>query len=662
VYVLRGQGWITLTSMVEGTSHVTVVAPEVYGWDARLKSAMVHWIDAAIQYPAPAINQAGTRHVFTTTVPRQTNHTPCEGWRVKYTIAGGPPAGFAPDGIQTIEAPTNSAGQASAEIFQQQPAHGTNRITMEVIRPGELPGAAGRRLTVGTGATTMTWTAADLAVKVSGPASGAVGSTLRYRIEVSNPGDLPAKEIAAAVTVPEGLSYVGGNPPSEGVGRQLQWRLGDLGARQQRLIEADFRADGLGSARICCEVTGAGGLKASDGATTTRSQTAPAGLLSPSPIDVRVISPASAKVGEKALFNIEVTNRGQSPSPELDIQVRFDPGLEHENARGQNSIKQKLGALAAGESRKIGVEYRVTKAGTLCQTVEVAGLNLAAATARGCVTALGDAAAPDRGFGDWPSFGQTPAMPLTVTMIGPDRHVAGETARFTIEVKNNGNAPLANVKIVDQYDASLFPTDATGGFELEGRNLVWTIENLPAGKTAKYEILCRCQTASMRACNRAIATLPDGRRAEGEACLEIVEPSASKPETPPLRPPGDDWELSVVGTTSPVIAGKELTYVVTVTNKGMTPHRNVIVRATAPAGMTFNLLSTSGPAGLQFTRVGHTLRFDPVSELRPGESLTYRVRVLAKEPDTHRFRVELVADDLPRGIEKEAVTEVFRRP
>jgi len=127
VYVLRGQGWITLTSMVEGTSHVTVVAPEVYGWDARLKSAMVHWIDAAIQYPAPAINQAGTRHVFTTTVTRQTNHTPCEGWRVKYTIAGGPPAGFAPDGIQPIEAPTNSAGQASAEIFQQQPAHGTNR-------------------------------------------------------------------------------------------------------------------------------------------------------------------------------------------------------------------------------------------------------------------------------------------------------------------------------------------------------------------------------------------------------------------------------------------------------------------------------------------------------------------------------------------------------
>ena len=59
-YVLRGQGWITLTSAVEGTSNVTVFAPEVYGWDARLKSAMVHWVDAAV--PVSAAGDQSGRH------------------------------------------------------------------------------------------------------------------------------------------------------------------------------------------------------------------------------------------------------------------------------------------------------------------------------------------------------------------------------------------------------------------------------------------------------------------------------------------------------------------------------------------------------------------------------------------------------------------------
>ena len=110
--MLRGEGWITLTSAIEGTSQVTVLAPEVYHWNTRIKSARVHWVDAVIQYPPPAINPAGTRHVFTTTVTRQSNQSPCEGWRVRYEISDGPPAGFLPDGAQAVEVPTNSAGQA----------------------------------------------------------------------------------------------------------------------------------------------------------------------------------------------------------------------------------------------------------------------------------------------------------------------------------------------------------------------------------------------------------------------------------------------------------------------------------------------------------------------------------------------------------------------
>ena len=229
VYVLRGQGWISLTSAVEGTSRVTVVAPEVYSWDARLKSGVVHWVDAQWQLPPPAISPAGTRRVLTTVVTRQSNHTPCERWHVRYQIIDGPPAGFLPAGTPAIEVPTDAAGQASVEVVQREPRHGTNSIAIQIIRPADLPGTNGQRLIVGSGATLQTWTAPDLAVKVLAPAAVCPGTSVTYQIQVSNPGDLAAKDVMATDAVPEGLTLLTSNPPAEAAGRQLRWRTGRPG-------------------------------------------------------------------------------------------------------------------------------------------------------------------------------------------------------------------------------------------------------------------------------------------------------------------------------------------------------------------------------------------------------------------------------------------------
>ena len=103
VNLLRGQSWVTVTSPVEGSSYVTAYAPSVYGWHAQKQVATIHWVDAQWSFPPPSINPAGTRHVFTTTVTRQSDGSPSTGWRVRYEILDGPAAGFAPDGAQLVE-------------------------------------------------------------------------------------------------------------------------------------------------------------------------------------------------------------------------------------------------------------------------------------------------------------------------------------------------------------------------------------------------------------------------------------------------------------------------------------------------------------------------------------------------------------------------------
>ena len=662
VYVLRGQGWISLTSAVEGTSNVTVFAPEVYHWNARLRSAMVHWVDAEWQFPPPAINPAGSRHVFTTAVTHLSNKTPCEGWRVRYEIVDGPPAGFSPDGAQAVEVPTDSAGNASIEIFQKEPRHGVNQIGIQVIRPGDLPGANGRRLVVGSGTTTKTWTGPDLAVKISGPQAGSPGATLTYRIDVSNPGDLSAQDVIVTEAVPDGLTYLSSNPPAESSGQQLQWQLGELGARQHHSIEVSFRADRQGSVANCCEVAAAGGLKARDCATTT---------ITTASLDVRITGPAQAKVGEHVTFEITVTNLSQTAVSNLTIKDRLDSGLEHQATNQQNAIERLLGELAAGASQRIQVTVRVTKAGRLCQNVEISGPSVATATAQACVMAVGDGQTPTAPGVVPPGVGgqqptQPPTPTLSVKISCPNKQLTvGERAQFTIEITNTGTAPLRNLKVVDRYDEALLPAFATDGFRVEGDGLVWMIDTLPAGRMTPLVVQCTCEAAAARACNRVSVTTSDGGKVEDEACLEIREaappPVTQPPEQTPTTPSGG-LTLWVSGLHNPVAVGKKLTYEIRLRNEGSDSFRQLIVTATVPDGMVLAPIGTVGPDGAQPTIEGRTIRFDPVPEIRPDKLLVYRVRVLAKQPGREfRFHVEATAAGLPRPLVQEATTEVIER-
>jgi uncharacterized repeat protein (TIGR01451 family) len=110
-----------------------------------------------------------------------------------------------------------------------------------------------------------------------------------------------------------------------------------------------------------------------------------------------------------------------------------------------------------------------------------------------------------------------------------------------------------------------------------------------------------------------------------------------------------------------VFAGKNLTYVITVTNNGPTSHQQVVVTATAPEGMTPDSLRTEGPPGTKFSRDGQIIRFDPVAEILPGKSVSYRAVVLTKQPGTYRFVAESTAAGLSQPLSTEVSTEVAEK-
>ena len=152
VLVARGQTWVAVSSPMEGSTYVTAYAREVYGWNQHKQSAVIHWVDARVEFPVPAIVAPGGRHTLTTTVRRQSDGSPAAGYRVRYTIGDAPagelPAPALPSGAsagtgrrraQSVEVETNAAGQASVEVSQPQPVAGTTRVDIQVIRPPSPP-------------------------------------------------------------------------------------------------------------------------------------------------------------------------------------------------------------------------------------------------------------------------------------------------------------------------------------------------------------------------------------------------------------------------------------------------------------------------------------------------------------------------------------------
>ena len=157
ITIRGGQAFVSLTSATEGTSHVTVFAPQVVGWDRRQQNVTIYWVDAQWRFPAPAITAAGGSAQLITALSRQSDGSPLAGWPVRYEIASGPDAGFAPDGGTSIEVLTNALGEAPVTLVQKQPVAGTNQVQIYVLQPPGI-GGSNRTLPVGSGSTLQTWT------------------------------------------------------------------------------------------------------------------------------------------------------------------------------------------------------------------------------------------------------------------------------------------------------------------------------------------------------------------------------------------------------------------------------------------------------------------------------------------------------------------------
>tara|TARA_R110002049_G_scaffold27321_2_gene94361 strand:- start:635555 stop:638395 length:2841 start_codon:yes stop_codon:yes gene_type:complete len=665
----KGQTWITLSSPSEGTSRVTVLAPESDCWDNRKATATIYWIDARWQFPSSQIVPAGTPVSLNTRVTRAEGSLPAIGWKVRYEIMDPSLASFAgTNGSSVVEVNVDDGGNAQAELLPVPGTSGITPIGIQVIRPGgvsdDIP-----TMTIGRGQTFVTWSSPQLAIRAGAPAVASFNVPVQVVANVSNPGDQPAENVRVTVNIPAGAKATSSDAFAQVLPNAIVWEIGTIPPRTELDVFMDVTLQQ--SVNLGFEARGEG-LLANDNVRIDVFQ--PSISLSVVPEKDRY------EAGQPATFNIDVKNTGSQPLQNLHLFARGDGKMVHE-VRGTEEVDKPKedGPLQPGDTWLVAVTFVPTESGRRCIDVRATADGGQQATSQSCVTVINPV---------------PPTPALTATLEGRQRYATGDTALFRSRIANTGEVPLRDVRVTMSYDPQL---DLTGATERglrdarSGQYLVeWLIPSLPPGSSEMLEAQFSVLRTNPRSTIVLTSRAAEGATADETFTFEIVQgapPSPlspsdrdAAPSLPPALPPPSipsgpapipaapelggtapvapplattptrsgkiQYRLDVMD--NPVRVGEPIRYRLRVVNDSDRPDGWVGIRFVLPDGVSISrAVQRESPQAGEFTMKNGMAYLADIRTMRPGEEVNYELVLVSNQAQTFPLNVEIVSQNNP---------------
>ncbi|MFN6208126.1 MAG: hypothetical protein ACK49R_16990 [Planctomycetota bacterium] len=245
---------------------------------------------------------------------------------------------------------------------------------------------------------------AALATTIKGPPMKYSGTVGVYEIEVRNTGDASARDVVAALALPNGVKYLEGIEAVDTVESGLRWTIGNLDSGDVRTYRVALQLNADGKVQMELGARAAGDI-ASVGQTATVVETLEDVVLS-------IDEPKGPQPsGEEVEYVIHVRNRGSRAANNLNLVMNFSEGIEPTSASGHGFqlapgqvVFKAIDRINAGEEVVVKVQAKAGAAGTHIFRAQLTGEN--AETREMCEGTT-------RFYGDDLTAPQTPAIPAS---------------------------------------------------------------------------------------------------------------------------------------------------------------------------------------------------------------------------------------------------------
>lgn len=432
------------------------------------KVTTVEWAAAQLSFDAgaPKVAAVGRDTVFNLTV---SNAGKAESRPVTVKAA-------LPDAAEFVRAdppPTSNRDGELVWTLDPVTAGGkqTVALTVRPTRRGSLTVPASAETSDGVRAESRAVVSADTAglkVALELPSHAGVGDPLTARVAVTNPGAAPLENATAWVGFDPGLSHAAGKNPAE-------VRVGTVPPGDTKRVEVPLTAKAKGKFTVRVSVTADGGLNERAEATIEVRNAA---------LKLSLSGPESVTLGQKADWELRVTNAGDVAVPEAVARVNLPEALTAKSATdggrlGGNGAEWRLGSLAPGAKKVVRLTAaadRLTDRAAVSATAHGEGSDVPMqAQAEVSVSVVGK-----------------PALGLQLADV-PGLVSAGKRAAVRVTVRNRGSGPAKQVIVSATATEPLRVLRGTGADrkpgQLDGQTVTFgVLDELPAGATAVFVV------------------------------------------------------------------------------------------------------------------------------------------------------------------------------
>lgn len=326
-------------------------------------------------------------------------------------------------------------------------------------------------------------------------------------------------------------------------------------------------------------------------------------------LEMSIAGPEDVLYGEVAVYHVTVRNPGTGDAE--NVTVMLPEALGGEEAP--------LGTIEAGKERVFEVQLTARTAGELnLVTTAAAEGNLQTTAERALIVRRAN---------------------LEIDMQGPGLKYSGSIAQYQVTVANTGDAIAHDIVSAVALPAGVKYISGVEAVNLIEGGMRWPVGTLDPGQKRVYKINCQLDTSG----ELQLEVGARGNRdlSASSACLTKVETVA-------------DLVLTVADPKGPLPTGEAIPYEIKVQNRGSRSAKGVNLVMQFSEG-----IEPKSADGIDFEIVPGQVMFSPITQIDPGQEMTFKVTAEAMNAGTHIFRAQLVCEDSDSREIAEGTTRFF---